>query len=235
MAGQGQRFKNDGFSTPKHMIIARGRPLMEWALLSLTAFFESWQFVFVTRRETGDKEVIRRMCNNLGIKSHVIVELSEVTSGQAATVFLAESAINIKKPILIYNIDTYVEPGCIMPSDFEDYRGYLHVFEAPGDHWSFIRLDEQRQIIEVTEKERVSNLCSIGMYYFSDFLLYRKFYKKYIHETENELYVAPIYNYLLEHMPKSIGFKVIDKSKVHALGTPEEVDLFDPEFRRNNN
>jgi NDP-sugar pyrophosphorylase family protein len=231
MAGQGQRFAQAGFSTPKHLIVARQRPLMDWALTSLQAFFATWRFVFVSRRGSISGEQIRAKCQALGIRDHAVVELTVPTSGQAETVMRAKPAVDLDQPILIYNIDTYVEPGQILPIDFAAYGGFLHVFEAPGEHWSFIRLDDQGRVVEVTEKRRVSNLCSIGAYYFSEFSLYDQLYADYVENARTELFVAPVYNHLLETRPDSVGFKLIEESRVHVLGTPQEVEVFDSEFR----
>ena len=231
MAGQGQRFVQAGLSTPKHMIVARRRSLMDWALTSLQAFFATWRFVFVIRRDSISSEQIRAKCENLGIRDHAVVELAAATSGQATTVMRAKPAVDTDQPILIYNIDTYVEPGQILPVDFAVYGGFLHVFEAPGEHWSFIRLDGRGRVVEVTEKRRVSNLCSVGAYYFSEFALYEQLYAGYEEGAHTELFVAPIYNHLLETHPDSVGFKTIEESRVHVLGTPREVEIFDSDFR----
>ena len=40
MSGEGRRFKDIGFDIPKHEIEVKGKTLFEWAILSLTNFFD---------------------------------------------------------------------------------------------------------------------------------------------------------------------------------------------------
>jgi hypothetical protein len=41
------------------------------------------------------------------------------------------------------------------------------VSTAPGDQWSFRRIDHKGRVVEVAEKMRISNCASTGLYYFT--------------------------------------------------------------------
>ena len=42
---------------------------------------------------------------------------------------------------------------------------------------------------------------------------------------KNEKYIAPLYNYMIEK-GMSVTISIVDASKVHVLGTPEELQVF---------
>ena len=130
--------------------------------------------------------------------------------------------------ILIYNIDTYVEPGWIATKEFKG-DGFIPCFDSPGDHWSFVKLSDTGEAVEIREKKRISNHCSVGAYYFKSAALYESLYRDYYIKQKNiesgELYIAPLYNHLLQQGGK-IYINDIPSGAVHVLGTPEEVQAF---------
>ena len=129
---------------------------------------------------------------------------------------------------LIYNIDTYVESGEMNSNELKG-DGFIPCFQAGGEHWSFVRLDERGKVAEIREKKRISNYCTLGAYYFKSCRLYKDLYEEYYSQQQelinNEKYVAPLYNYLLSKGGE-IYISDIDPEKVHVLGTPEELQAF---------
>lgn len=228
MAGTGSRFRNAGYRCPKYMIEAKGKSLFEWSMDSLVGYntYVS-KYVFVVRREDQALSFIEQHSGKYGVVSDVM-EIDHPTDGQATTCMLALSHCDPDSQIMIYNIDTYVEP---LELRYEDISGdgYIPCFHAEGDQWSFVRLDVLGNAVEVREKKRISDNCTIGAYYFSSAALYKELYKEYYKDysnlEKNEKYVAPLYNLMIgKGMTVRIG--IVDSGKVHVLGTPEELDVF---------
>jgi len=224
MAGEGIRFKKAGYTIPKHMIKVKDRTMFEWAMLTLKDFYGE-EFIFVTLKKNNDLSFINEKCGLLGIKKRKIIPIKNVTSGQAETVLKAEKEINLDAPILIYNVDTYVEPYELRKTDIKG-DGFVPCFKADGTHWSFVKFDSNKRIFNITEKIRISEYASIGLYYFSSFSLFRKCFGEYYSQESKEKYVAPIYNILIKNN-KQVYTSILDSKKVHVLGTPEEVKLFE--------
>lgn len=230
MAGKGQRFRDAGYGLPKYQIEVKGRTLFAWALESLRHAMElEARFIFVVRAEDQARRFIARSCRELGIHHSSVVELCHETDGQATTVLEAEPAIhNPQEPILIYNIDTYVEPR-FLPLDNIPGDGWIPCFPGEGDHWSFVRLDLDGKAMEVREKQRISSHATIGLYWFRSFLLFKEAYKTYYadqsHLEGGERYIAPLYNQLIAQ-GLEVRILAIPFSGVHALGTPAEAALF---------
>lgn len=231
MAGLGSRFRKAGYNVPKYMIEVNGKTLFEWSMLSLVDFNKqkNVKYIFIDRKENNGEDFIKKECEKIGINDFKIIELNELTDGQATTALLAKKYWKENEEAIIYNIDTYVEPNIIKYSDIQG-DGFIPCFNGKGDHWSFVKLDKNGNAIEVREKQRISNNCTIGLYYFKSCKLYEKIYNEYYsddsHLEKNEKYIAPLYNYMIE---KGLIVKIsnLPKEKVHVLGTPEEVMEFE--------
>lgn len=231
MGGVGSRFRNMGYTVPKYMIEAKGRTLFEWSLLSLDGYKDSVeQYIFIAMKDDvyDAESFINRKCRELGLMNYHIIMLDYLTDGQATTAMLAKKYWDSEHGLLIYNIDTYVEPGEMNDRELKG-DGFIPCFQADGEHWSFVRLDEVGKVTEIKEKKRISNYCTLGAYYFKTCELYDRLYNEYYNNTgefiNGEKYVAPLYDYLLSKGGE-IYISDIVPEKVHVLGTPEELEVF---------
>ena len=229
MAGLGSRFREAGYQVPKYMIEAKGKTLFEWSMDSLLDYnTHVSKYVFVVRKEDGSAGFIREKCRQYGLEEVDIVEIDHLTDGQATTCMLAIPYCEKDGPILVYNIDTYVEPYEMKYADISG-DGHIPCFHAQGDHWSFVRLDDTGNAVEVREKNRISDNCTLGAYYFSSAGLYRKLYEEYYSDgsrmEKSEKYISPMYNYMIEKGMK-VTISIVQAEKVHVLGTPEELWRF---------
>lgn len=231
MGGLGSRFRKAGYTVPKYMIEAKGKTLFDWSMISLEGYKEAAsQYIFIAMKDnTVDVEpFIKEHCEALGIENYHLILLDYLTDGQATTAILAAKYWNPQHGLLIYNIDTYVEAGQMNAQELKG-DGFIPCFRAEGDHWSFVKLDETGAAVDIREKERISDNCTLGAYYFSSCTLYKKLYDEYYsdpsHMVKGEKYVAPLYNYLLEQGGK-IYISDVEPKYVHVLGTPEELKSF---------
>ena len=237
MGGLGSRFRKAGYTVPKNMIEAKGKTLFEWSMISLEGFKnEVNQYIFIAMmNESADAAgFIRKKCASLGITAFKTILIDYLTDGQATTALLASKYWNKDNALLIYNIDTYVESGAMNSTQIHG-DGFIPCFKAAGDHWSFVRLGENGRAAEIKEKERISDNCTLGAYYFKTCSLYEKLYEEYYGNAKRagaaknlvngEKYVAPLYNYLLEKGGE-IYIADIPGERVHVLGTPAELEKF---------
>lgn len=236
MAGLGSRFKDIGINIPKYKIIANKKTLFEWSMLSLSDFFKE-EFIFIIRKEISDIGFLDAVCKKLGISNFKIKVIEEITDGQATTAYLADEFIHEEEECIIYNIDTYVKPNEILRSQInKEYDGFIPVIEAEGERWSFVKVDEAGKVIDVAEKVPISNLATIGLYYFKSWKVYKQIYdrnKQYILKDSKEVYIAPMYKQMINNN-MNIGIVKLDEDSVKILGTPEEIELFDSEYYKNN-
>ena len=231
MGGLGSRFRKSGYTLPKYMIQAKGRTLFEWSLISLEGYKDKVdQYIFIAVKDSAAdvENFISESCNKLDIKNYKIIMLDYLTDGQATTAMLAEKYWNPDNALLIYNIDTYVEPGLMNYKELKG-DGFIPCFFGVGDHWSFVKIDDNGKAVEVKEKQRISNHCTLGAYYFRACSLYSDLYHEFYNNNQNlvngEKYIAPLYNQLLKRGGE-IYISDIEPRYVHVLGTPEELEIF---------
>lgn len=234
MAGLGSRFRKAGYTVPKYQIMAHGKTLFEWSMESLSGFYNTDNdYIFVVRREDESAEFISKTCEQLGLTNVKVIEIDELTDGQATTAMLASSYWDKESALMIYNIDTFVEAGQ-MRTDQIAGDGFIPCFHADGDHWSFAKLNGEGKVVEVREKVRISDNCTLGAYYFKTCALYETLYHEYYTSDDKlekgEKYVAPLYNYLISK-GGDVRISIVDYGKVHVLGTPEELNVFLKEYQ----
>lgn len=231
MAGRGSRFYEAGYKVPKYEIMAHGRSLFSWSMLSLKNFIDdSAKVIFVTLKENKSAPYIRAQCEQLGIKNIEIVEIDQITDGQATSAYVSRNSWALDAPLLIYNIDTYVDPNSLQPKDIrKSADGWIPCFQVLGEHWSFVKLDSNGWASDITEKKRISNFASIGLYWFANASEYVQAYDKFFADSLNlvkgERYVAPLYRQLVKS-GKKICISDLPVGNVHVLGTPNELNLF---------
>jgi dTDP-glucose pyrophosphorylase len=229
MAGEGSRFRDAGVNKPKHRISIDGESMFWFSMRSLTSFFDE-EFVFVCLEAHDDPPFIKSECARLGIEHYDIVEIPEMTDGQAATVIKAKEHVASDQAILIYNIDTYIEENVIKKEAVKG-DGWIPVFRTKGDRWSFTELDGEK-VCRVAEKERISDLATAGLYYFDQLSDYTAAFAERgesIKSEYGEKYIAPLYSWLIEN-GKFVYPEIIPEDRVHVLGTPEDLVSFYPQF-----
>lgn len=230
MAGLGTRFRKAGYDMPKYEITVHDRPLFAWSMESLKGYEQpDNDYYFIVRREDNAGGFIRSQLEISGVPGDIhIIEIDSMTDGQATTAMLAAPLWKKDEPLLIYNIDTYVEAGQMRTEDLCG-DGFIPCFKAPGDHWSFVSVDETGRAVEVREKKRISDNCTLGAYYFSSCDLYERMYDEYyLHDKGPdgpEKYVAPLYNHMISK-GMDVRICLVDPAAVHVLGTPEELEVF---------
>lgn len=231
MAGRGSRFYDAGYKVPKYEIIAHDRSLFDWSMSSLANFINpNSRIIFVCLAENNSSAYVRQHSLKYGLKDVHIIELDEITDGQATSAYISRHLWDQDAPLLVYNIDTFVVPSVIKPEDIKQGSdGWVPCFKAPGEHWSFVKIGSDQWATEVAEKRRISENASIGLYWFSRARDYIHAYETFFSDPENmvkgERYIAPLYQQLIADGHK-ISIEDLPLDKVHVLGTPQELNDF---------
>ena len=232
MAGRGSRFANAGYTTPKPLIPLGGRPMIQWVIDNIRPE-RAHRFTFICLAEhlKTYPEVpleLRRLCPGCEI-----IPVSEVTEGAACTVLLSRNLINSDDPLMIANSDQVVELDInqyLAAMDSPDVAGLIMTFWSDHPKWSYCRLNPAGDVTEVVEKQVVSNDATVGIYNFRrgrDFVRAADAMIASNLRVNNEFYVAPTYNQLIQE-----GSRIVVKSTgretagMHGIGTPEDMELF---------
>jgi len=227
MAGAGSRFAKEDYTFPKPLIDVAGKPMIQTVVENLDFDCE---YIFLVRRE--HIESFDGLLNTLevitnGRFKYVVVD--ELTEGAACTALLAEKYIDTDEDLLIANSDQYIEylsQNFISLKNITNVDGIVFTFNAVHPKWSFVRTNSRGYVIEVAEKKPISNIATCGIYWYrrgSDFVKYTKQMVDKNIRVNNEFYIAPVYNELINDNKTLIPFYV---HKMWGLGTPEDLTYY---------
>lgn len=228
MAGLSSRFASAGYDKPKYYLEIGELSLFQASLKGFSRYFESDGFCFIYLEKFTDEQTIRGWARDIGLPQSncVTVPLANPTNGQADTVRLGIETVSSSndptEEVIIFNIDTIYHDFRKPHSGVVDY---LDVTRLPGSHWSFVEPDPDRpkQARRVVEKERISDLCSVGLYGFrssQSFIdCYARFYDA--EHGQKEEYVAPMYQQLIDD-GQPVYYRELLCEQFDFLGTPGE-------------
>jgi len=225
MAGAGSRFEKAGYTFPKPLIDVKGKPMIQLVVENINIDAEH---IYIVRKEHYEKYNLRQLLN-LITPNCKIVQVDKVTEGAACTTLLAKEYINNNEPLLIANSDQFVEwdSNEFMYSMIGDQiDGGILTFPNTHPKWSYVKLDSNGYVIDLKEKEVISNIATVGIYYWKHGSEYVKYAEQMISKNirvNNEFYVAPVYN---EAILDNKRIKVFNVDKMWGLGTPEDLDYF---------
>lgn len=226
MAGRGSRFANAGYALPKPLINVHGKPMIEYVTKNITPDCEH-RFIYICQQEHLEKFDLSRELSRMA-PGCVIITVNGITEGAACTVLLAEKYIDNDDQLMIANSDQYVDTDInAYIAAMKDYDGLIMTMPANDPKWSYIRYDENGFVTLVREKEVISNQATVGIYNYnkgSDFVKYtHQMINKNI-RVNNEFYVAPVYNEMIEAGKKLMYCDV--GQKMYGLGIPEDLESF---------
>ena len=113
-----------------------------------------------------------------------------------------------------------------MYSMVDNVDGGIVTFEGTHPKWSFAKLGQDGFVSEVAEKKPISNIATVGIYYWLKGSDYVKYTEQMIDKnirTNNEFYVCPVFNEAINNGKK---IKISEIKKMWGLGTPEDLKRY---------
>lgn len=225
MAGAGSRFEQAGYTFPKPLIEVKGKPMIQVVIENLNI---DANFIFVVQKEHRVKYNLDSVLNLIAPNCK-IVEINGLTDGAACTTLLAKEYINSDKPLLLANSDQFIEWNS---NDFmykmheQNLDGGILTFNSTHPKWSFAKTDKNGFVTEVAEKNPISDIATVGVYYWKTGKDYVKYAEQMISKNaryNNEYYVCPVFN---EAILDNKKIKIYNIEKMWGLGTPEDLHYF---------
>tara|TARA_R110002020_G_scaffold46539_25_gene132444 strand:- start:1038 stop:1754 length:717 start_codon:yes stop_codon:yes gene_type:complete len=224
MAGKGQRFIDEGYTTPKQFIDVGGRTMIEWSFHSFD--WKECEIVFIVRRDHIDEYAVDDRLRNLFGDEIKIVVAEEQTEGTVCSCLLAKEYINKDVPLGITTLDVFFEPKFSLSNFDTNIDGCLLTIETDNPAYSYCQVDENGFVSRTAEKEVISTHGNVGYYCFSSGAKFVEYGEKMVElniRSKNEFYVAPLYNLMINDGCK-ITIKPIENQ--YHMGTPQELDDF---------
>ena len=225
MAGAGSRFQQAGYTFPKPLIDVEGKPMIQVVVDNLNI---ETTYIYVVQKEHRAKYNLDTLLN-LITPNCKIVEVDGITEGAACTTLLAKEYIDNDSPLVMANSDQFVEwdSNEFMYKMIEQkVDGGILTFTATHPKWSFAKVDEYGYVTEVAEKNPISDIATVGVYYWAKGSDYVKYAEQMIDKnirTNNEFYTCPTFN---EAIADGKKIKTFNIEKMWGLGTPEDLNYY---------
>lgn len=225
LGGVGQRFKNK-YNIPKALIKVYGKPIIFWLLDNLSC--DEVLIPYNKEYEKYDFENILR--EKYPSINFIFLVLQEQTRGAAETLKLAIEKYMEKCsndiPVFSIDADNFYLENIV---ELWDKKNKVIVFEDKNNKplFSYVKVD--KYIVEIKEKEKISNYANCGAYGFESIKTLYKYCCKIIDNDirfKDEFYISTV---IAEMIKDNINFEIncIDTHKYISLGTPEQVSNFE--------
>lgn len=225
MAGAGSRFEAAGYTFPKPLIEVHGKPMIQVVVDNLNI---DANYIYIVQKSHFEKYNLEYLLK-LMTPNCEIVQIDGLTEGAACTTLLAREFIDNDNSLVIANSDQFVEwnSGETIYSFMADgIDGGIVTFKATHPKWSYARVDENGIVEEVAEKRPISDIATVGIYFWKRGAEYVKYADRMIEKnirTNGEFYVCPVFNEAIEDGKK---FRIRNIERMWGLGTPEDLNFF---------
>jgi NDP-sugar pyrophosphorylase family protein len=222
MAGEGKRFINAGYTTPKPLLDIDGKPIIQHIIDSMKV--PNAQFVFIVRKDHCDEHQIDKKLLEIDPSAKIII-INEITQGAICTVLLAKELFDDDNPVIIKDCDQI--PNWAPDHFFKFVKrknadGAIVNIHTDLPHFSFSRVNSYGKITETAEKSVISNHGSVGIYYFAKGSELIKYANQMIEKNlrvNNEFYTCPVYNQYIQDGKLILHYPI---AELFQFNTPEE-------------
>ena len=225
IGGIGQRFKEDNYLTPKPLINVLGNPMICRLISGLNTKKED-RIHIVYNPELNSynfEDLLRFKFPNLNFN---FLCLDGITRGASETILfgLDRMSSGLDENFLILDCDTFYEDDIL-----EKYRGCENkntIFYSRDTQdlpiFSYIRIDENENVIEIKEKIKISENANTGAYGFSNGRQLKEYCER-ISSLSKELYTSLVYEEMLKD-GITISSKLIENFS--CVGTPLQLKIY---------
>ena len=223
MAGLGSRFPRSQYPT-KPLIDINGKPMIIRAVesLDLTA-----KYYFVIRKDKSVEEIKQRIND---IVDCTFIEIDYITEGPAVTSLMCSDLMDKDDELVIANCDQIMEwDSKLFLHNARLYDGCIVTYHSDTTKNSYARLDKKGLVVEIKEKEVISNVSLNGIHYWRRAQYFIDSANEMIEANDrapnNEFYVAPTYNYMIKK-GLNVGIFHIPNQQHNAVGIPEDLETY---------
>jgi len=231
IGGKGERFKNKGYNKPKPLIDIFEKQMIFHVLDNLN--INEKDTIYIIYNTVLEKDNFTQIIKNKYPLIH-FVPLPKDTSGAAETLYLGLcsviNSVNKSCKNIVLDCDTFYREDIIDIYRYSTYNNvvFYSVKENEKPIYSYIQMDEDSKIIDIKEKNKISDNANTGAYCFEDIDILCKYCKYILDENivfNNEPYTSCVINEMIKKNNTFYGIELKDSSIV-SLGTPTDVENY---------
>jgi HAD superfamily hydrolase (TIGR01509 family) len=232
IGGIGKRFKEGGYNVPKPLIEVFYKSILEHVIDSLELQKEDTLFV-IYHYSLDEYDFNNKLSKKY--PDMKLINMSTRTDGAAETVlygieYIIQNKLSTYKKTVLLDCDTIYNIDILSIIRNMNSNGTIYFEDRESKPiYSYININQnQNNIIDIREKEKISNYANTGAYFFNDITeLYEgcKYIIKNNIRFKNEFYISCVIKRMMDCNNEFNGVK-IDKKNYQSLGTPTDVDNF---------
>ena len=248
MGGSGNRFKKENYRNPKALITVNNKCIIYWLLDNIKISNNYTILIPYNEKEYKNYDLEIKLQTRYPDIKFKFFPLKNNTRGAVETISICLQKFLIEKknyPILDSNKTLEEQDGpviCIDSDNFylqniiEEWNGEnkIFVFEdiQKNPIFSYVKKDADNNLLEIIEKEKISNLACCGAYGFSSIYSLYNYCLKIINNRiyqKDEFYTSGLVHLMLQD---NIQFKVstILNKNYFTLGVPENLRKYETVF-----
>jgi capsule biosynthesis phosphatase len=228
IGGIGQRFKENGYKNPKALINIYGKPIITYLLDNLNT--DNIDYIFIPY----NKEYKQYRFEDFLIKNYPNIHfkfycLENNTRGAAETINIGINKLNEERDIPVLCLDSDNFYTCDIISQ---WNGENSVFSFEDENknpiYSYVKTNENNEIIDIKEKDKISNNACTGAYGFRSINDLKKYTSKIIEENitqKLEFYTSGVIKQMISE-GQTFKNQTILRSSFICLGTPLQLKFF---------
>jgi capsule biosynthesis phosphatase len=233
LGGLGERFKNNGYIAPKPLINVMGTPIICWLLNNLNIKDNKIKNVIIPYNNMLSNYNFEDMLKKIyPCINFTFIELCNNTKGPVETIKIALTKFNNDNdnnledcPIISLDGDNFYTID-ILKIWNKDNMLFAFNDNIEEPIYSYMQIDNNKKIINIAEKKKISNYASTGAYGFKSWKLLKQSCEKLLDDNiKNEYYISDVVKMLIDD-DHDFYSNIIDINNYTCLGTPLHVRLF---------
>ena len=227
-AGSDQSTPEGGY--PLSLTEYKGMPLIQHTITAASRLAPK-NIIAMFREKDREKYHLDNVVS-LVAKNSTIVSVRQATQGAACTALLAVRHIDNADELLILNGNELLDADfAAIVADFRARKldGGVATFQSVHPRYSYVRLDDEGNVVEASEKNPISNHATVGFYWFkqgADFVRAAKGLVRKDAHVNGLFYICPSYNELILES-KRIGVYPVGSKAYHPLKDERQLKQFD--------
>ena len=225
IGGIGQRFKDEGYDTPKPLVSVLGKPMIYKVIDNLK--IENTDKIHIVYHNHLKGFNFETLVKFWFPNKHIsFISLDYLTKGASETVLKGLETFTpdeLKENILILDCDTFYNEDIISKYKSCDNKNVVFYFNdtTPEPIFSYITLKDN-VVTDIKEKNKISDNANTGAYGFESGETLKKYCSSVLN-LDKEPYISYIYNQMI------VDGNIIHGSKIkdfHCVGTPLQLKVY---------
>ena len=227
MAGKYSRFKLFGNKVPKYLLPLGSETMLSEVIKQFKRSAPTCQIALIANR--SDQifyPIVRSIMRKYGICSTSLIYIDD-TSSQLETALNISDLLGseqVKSSLAFANIDTILferKEFFEMLANCDPEAGLIDIFPGENAQYSYARIVEDGKVVDVADKNVISEFACSGLYGFGSFSFMAKMATDLLRENGSASFTDLYKKYITEkkYVDSSISSNL---SQTIVLGTPEE-------------